>query len=234
MGSHRLHLIAPRCEINDAARKGAAGAQEWLDATRIYKSWESFYQCEGSGLRLAFTRRTGRKRHVADFKEALEEVFKHSPEHLSGNIYLIFGPEDHGLNTEDLSMVNFRCHLPVYGPFPSMNLSQAVLLAQFILAQFLEENELKTHHKANTSSEATGIHSLDNPKPLFFPEESLKEWITTMGFDVRARKASAIITLRRLLLRNTPNEDDLRVLDAILQQNIRKLRKSLKLNAKNE
>jgi tRNA C32,U32 (ribose-2'-O)-methylase TrmJ len=45
-----------------------------------------------------------------------------------------------------------------------------------------------------------------------------------MGFDIKARKASAYLTLKRLFLQKFPTQHEMQVLDAILQQNIRKLK----------
>jgi hypothetical protein len=44
-----------------------------------------------------------------------------------------------------------------------------------------------------------------------------------MGFNIGARRASAYLTLKRLFLQNLPSKHEMHVLDAVLQQNIRKL-----------
>ena len=41
---------------------------------------------------------------------------------------------------------------------------------------------------------------------------------------MRARRASAYLTLRRLFLQNLPTRHEIQVLEAVLQQNIRKLK----------
>ena len=45
-----------------------------------------------------------------------------------------------------------------------------------------------------------------------------------MGFNIQARRASAYLTLRRLLLFNRPTQHETQVLEAILQQNLRRLK----------
>ncbi|MGE0527687.1 MAG: TrmH family RNA methyltransferase [Bdellovibrionales bacterium] len=213
MGCDRLILVDPRCEVNSKAKQMAAGAQEQLRTLRAYPSWEDFYAHEGDGIRIALTRRGGRKRKV----EALEERLGDLGPELPGHLYLIFGPEADGLQSEDLAFVNFACHLPVYGEFASLNLAQAVLLAgHMVRSRFPPEFMPK-----QVTGEAEDIVS-----PFYFPDQLIKDWLVAMGFDVRARRSSAYLTLRRLFLQNRPTRHEIQVLESILQQNIRKLQES--------
>lgn len=213
MGASRLILIDPRCELNEKAREMAAGAQENLLTSVVYSSWREFLEKEGDGLRLALTRRTGRQRKVFSLKEKLAELGPNRPE----NIYLIFGPEADGLDAEDLAYVNFCVHLPVFGEFGSMNLAQAVLLALYITREQFPPAEQPSQTKGESPVAI---------QPFYFPDQLIKDWLTAMGFDVRARKASAYLTLRRLFLQNQPTRHEFQVLEAVLQQNIRKLRET--------
>ncbi len=213
MGAHRLILIDPHCEINSKAKQGAAGAQEALESLKIYKDWPDFYQSEGSGLRLALTRRSGKLRPPLDLRQAIQRQKPFMEAGDLTHIYLVFGPEDDGLSSDDLAFVNLSCQLPTYGPFPSLNLAQAVLLALYICQSGLESFSLSSEHPPSPCL-----------KPLYFPDQSLQDWLTAMGFDIKARRSSAYLTLRRLLLQNQPTNTELQVLEAILQQNIRKLK----------
>ncbi|RME16161.1 MAG: TrmH family RNA methyltransferase [Bdellovibrio sp.] len=210
MGAQRLILIDPQCEVlNEESRKAAAGAQEQLKNHVVYQSWEDFYQSEGEGVRVALSARKGKRRKALSLEEAGRII--ESKNTIRSHFYFIFGPEDHGLSSDDLSFCNFCCSLPVYGKFSSYNLSQAVLLCLFLVRSswsFLKERSGK-----------------EKPlKPLSFPDESIKEWLEEIGFDLSARRSSAYLTVRRLLLENIPTPHELMVLEAILHQNIRKLR----------
>lgn len=208
MGADRLILIDPKCELSEKAREMAAGAQEKLRTAVIYPSWKEFFAAEGEGLRLALTRRSGRQRKVFNLKEKLVELTG-----APANLYLIFGPEADGLDAEDLAYANFYVHLPVHGEFGSLNLAQAVLLALYVVR---EQFPMAVSQTKGESPEAV--------QPFYFPDQLIKDWLTAMGFDVSARKASAYLTLRRLFLQNLPTRHELQVLEAILQQNIRKLK----------
>lgn len=213
MAADRLILIDPKCKVDSMARILAAGAQDQLSHVVTYPSWNEFYNHEGDGLRIALSRRAGKKRKVTDFKKTLGRNLEVLPNHL----YLIFGPESDGLNADDLAFANFTSYLPVHGEFQSMNLAQAVLLTLFIARDLVPLN--------SAIEPTTKTGRADPPvQPFYFPDQLIKDWIEAMGFDVSARKASAYLTLRRLFLQNRPTAHEFRVLEAILQQNIRKLK----------
>lgn len=212
MGGQKLILINPQCELDLTARQMAAGAQSQLENCVRYDSWDSFYKNEPDGLRLAMTRRGGRKRKVFNFKERLEFLKSQGSSH--GDVYLIFGPEADGLDSDDLAYAHFACHLPVDGEFASLNLAQAVLLGLYVAREQFPSQATK--NVIGKQPEAI--------QPFYFPDELIKEWLTAMGFDVNARRASAYLTLRRLFLQNLPTRHEMQVLEAILQQNIRKLK----------
>ncbi len=214
MGGDSLILLDPQCEVNSKARQAAAGAQEALARRRTYKTWEEFYSHEGEGVRLGLTRRVGKGRKIYPIREILtnleaNENFKEHP-----HIYLFLGPEDTGLNGDDLAFMNYNCELPIYGEFQSLNLSQAALLTLFVVKDFFEKSP-----PVSKAKEAAVM-------PTYFPDQSIKRWLTAMGFDVSARKASAYLTLRRLFLQNNPTQHEVQVLESVLQQNIRKLEDS--------
>lgn len=212
MGADRLILIDPRCAVNTQAKEMAAGAQDRLTRATVYPTWDEFYQSEDEGLRLALTRRGGRNRKVFALEEKLTEVAATS---LPETLYLIFGPEADGLDKDDLGFVNFAVHLPVYGEFASLNLSQAVLLALFVTRQTFKPEILPAQVKGLQVPAA---------RPFYFPDQLLKNWLTAMGFDIQARKASAYLTLKKLFLQNLPTQHEIQVLESILQQNVRKLK----------
>lgn len=215
MGADRLILLNPQCKLSVKAKEMAAGAQDMLSSAIIYKSWDKFLAYEGEGIRLGLSRRGGRKRKIFPLDKKLSELAAAAS--IPENLYLIFGPEADGLDSEDLAFVNFTVHLPVFGDFASLNLAQAVLLTLFITRQKFVPEILPKQVKGVVS---------ETVQPFYFPDPLIKEWLTAMGFDVKARRASAYLTLRRLLLQNLPTRHEIQVLEAILQQNIRKLKKA--------
>lgn len=218
MGASRLILIDPRCEVNSKARQSAAGAQKYLAQRLTYDSWDHFYQNEGQGVRIGLTRRDGKLRSVVPLPDLLDQL----PALLKGQppqpIYLILGPEDDGLAAEDLSFLNHCASLPHFGQFPSMNLSHAALLGSYLIQEWIQKRN------NNPTMNLNGSCTSSPSSPLFFPDQAIRDWLDAMGFSLSRRRASAYTTLRRILLHNQPTESELQVLEAILRQNIRKLR----------
>lgn len=222
MGAHHLHLIQPQCEINYDAQQMAANGQAALQNRKTYASWEEFFDLNPDGIRVALTARDGRARTLYDLKSGLEfiKTLPQVQEAPLTKIYLFFGPEDCGLSGEEIDHSHFACSLPTYGANWSLNLAQATLLALFIL-------------RDSWGGQRTTLEGQFLPREVLIPsgeKESnklpdgvLKSWIETLGFDLSKRRINAYTVLRRILLHNIPTPKELRILEAILQQTVRKL-----------
>lgn len=220
MGADRLILIDPKCEITLKAHQSAASGQVPLENRITYSSWDEFHQKEGQGVRIAFTARDGKGRQVREFKDVLHYLKKEDPQFQKTSssmipIYLIFGPEDWGLSAEDLALVHFACCIPTWGDNSSLNLAQAVLLSLFIFRDQWGGN--RTILEGQTSPRRASTQNI-------FPDSALQTWLREMGFEIDNRPISAYSVLKRMLLQNVPNTKELKILDIILNQSIRKLR----------
>lgn len=223
MGAHNLILIDPQCEITLKAHQAAASGQKPLEQARRYSSLKQFYAQEPDGIRIALTARDGKGRLVRDLGEALTWIRNEHPEFTKEDddsnlpIYLIFGPEDWGLSTEDIELAHFACCIPTYGENWSLNLGQAVLLALFILRGQWGGDRTKLDGQQKKRKE------IQNPS--VFPEQTLKTWLQEMGFEIRENsKVNVYRVLKRMLLQNIPNKKEIKILETVLQQSIRKLK----------
>lgn len=218
MGVHRLILINRQCEITFQAQQAAATGQSALQNRTEYASWQDFFQAEPDGVRIALTARSGRLRDVQDLSAQLQQLKTSQPEHNIRPIYFIFGPEDAGLSFEDLKQAHFSCSIPIFGQNPSLNLAQATLLTLFIFRQSLVSNSTIQNSpsawKENLPADAIHLPRL---------EELLKNWMLALGFDLREQHMSAYTVLRRLMLHSVPNQKELKILDVVLNQSVRKL-----------
>lgn len=220
MGAHRLILVDPQCGINSDAKRAAVGCQNFLTDRTVYMDWDEFYEKEGEGLRIAFTARSGKFRPAVEAEELFKEIQKEREESNRGlanakNIYLYFGREDSGLSSEDVELCHHSCTLMTYGKYSSLNLSQAVLIALYTAQKQL---------KPDVQFEKPMIGPESQVSPTFFPKESLQEWLETVGFDISNKKVNANKVLQNLLLRNQPSSKELRILEVVLKQTIRKLK----------
>lgn len=219
MGAERLILVDPKTELTITAQKAAASGQAALQNRTVYAGWSDFYQTEAEGIRIAFTARDGKGRQVRDFQETLHWLAKEHPLFNSEDtspvpVYLIFGPEDWGLSGEDLEKVHFACSIPTFGDNTSLNLAQAALLALYTLRTTW----------GGQRAQLEGQQPKRKEQDVAFPEKVLRAWIEEMGFDTTNRDMNAFTVLRRMLLQNVPSEKEMRILNTVLNQGLRKLR----------
>lgn len=223
MGYGKLFLIDPQCEIDSEARMGAAGAQKELEERTTYKTWEEFNKNHPASFRVGLTRRIGKHRKLFPFETGIENYFnslieknEFSPE-TKKEFFLVYGPEDHGLATEDLDNVNICCHLPLYGDFKSLNLAQATLLSQHI-AHSVYFNKFLKNINITSEDKGKGDFLDDAVDPSFFPNESLLIWLKTMGFQIDPTRLNAFETIKKMILRGFPSQKELSTFEKALRQ----------------
>ncbi len=214
MGAQRLILIDPKCEYDLEARQGAAGAQTHIVEATRYKDIAEFLNREPEGIRVALCARIKKDTDAMSFDDRAVSLVQQQNEG-PRPIYLFFGPEDHGLENEDLEYMHFICSLPIFGEFKSINLSHAVMLALYVIRTTETKNAVALDNlNAKSSSKGPGF---------FFPKLALKEWLTTLGFETGDRRNDAYKVLKRILLNNQASAKELRTLEAIVNQTVRKL-----------
>ncbi|MFN8845213.1 MAG: RNA methyltransferase [Bdellovibrionales bacterium] len=221
MGFEKLILVSPQCEITFDAQQAAATGQTALQNRTVYSSWNEFEKNEPDSIRIAFTTKDGKARQVRDLKPTLDWIQKHSPQFSKPEnpipiIHFVFGREDWGLSSEDIENCNFACCLPTFGENPSLNLAQAVLIALFIIREHWGGSRTPLEHKGAIRSQSQTTRE--------FPDAVLKEWLEVLGFDLDRGKVNAFAVLKRILLQNTPDTKEVKILEAVVQQTIRKLK----------
>lgn len=226
MGFTKLILLDPKCDLTIEAQKAAATGQEALQNRTVYKSWQEFYDHEPRGFQIATSARDGRGRQSEDLATILNRLKDSHPAFEKADsetdqtvvFHLVFGPEDHGLEAHDLQYAHHCCSIPTFGDNPSLNLSQATLLALFIFRQVFggTRTRLDGQQKPRERQKRAPI----------FPDESLRKWLEEMNFDLSKKKINVFTVLRRMMLQNAPSEKEFRVLEIALQQSIRRMRET--------
>lgn len=229
MGVEKLILLAPRCELTYEAQQTAATGQAGLQNRVTYSSWSEFLENEPESIKICFTARDGKGRQVRDIDDVLQDIKEKSPQFQHSSdipyvIHLVFGPEDWGLSAEDLENANFCACIPTFGENWSLNLAQATLLAMFSLRKAWggERTPLDGGQERRAPQGIEGIN----------PDQTLKTWLTEMGFDLSKKRINVYTVLRRMLLQNTPTKKELMILETVLQQSIRKLEEYNRLRKK--
>lgn len=234
MGGSRMILVAPRCELTVEAKQGAAHAQDRLSNTVVYASLEEFSRAEGDGLRIALSGkdfRLGESEPLDRVVNSMVADREHMIHSLSQPLYLFFGPEDDGLSAEEMAICHHVCSLPTFGEITSLNLSHAVLLALYIVRAALERPAPGATHDSDATLASTQPNARARKielKSLYLPRETIREWLTELGFDLSHERINIETKLTRMLLSHAPSQDELRLLNTVLHQTVRKLRANSK------
>jgi tRNA/rRNA methyltransferase len=128
-GVSSLIIVNPKCNhLSEEALNHSVHAREILQ-NAIVKPSLTEAACEIE-IRIAFSRRVGqwRKRDYS-----LTELTEHLKPLRDKSIALVFGNEKHGLSNEDILLCDLLCYIPSAPEFPSLNLSQAVMVALYEL-----------------------------------------------------------------------------------------------------
>lgn len=122
-----LALVNPHCDhLSKSALNYAVHASEILEKARVFTSLGE--ALDDADLSAAITRRTGQWRK-RDF--ILEDFSKFLTGYEDRNVSLVFGREKYGLTNEEIRSADLICSIPSSEKFPSINLSQSVMITLY-------------------------------------------------------------------------------------------------------
>jgi len=129
-----------------------------------------------------------------------------------GEVAIVFGPEDRGLSTEELTYCHELIRIPSSRAYPSLNLSHAVMICCYELFLAAARDEL-----------ARGPAAYAEPRPARAEEisrmlESLKEALLAIGYLNRQNPEHVMLAIRRMLGRRDLEEREVRILLGIARQ----------------
>lgn len=147
MGFTSLKLVKPGEYLNDEARMLAHGSNDILENAQVFSSFSEAL------ADLDFTIATTAKRRSVKYNY-------HSCNDLSGlvsqkgnsinKIGIIFGREESGLTNEEVRACDIASFIPLNAPYPSLNLSQAVMIYAYELSGILQEVSEKIYGESSS------------------------------------------------------------------------------------
>jgi len=205
MGLSRLALVRPRCDhLQEQAWWMAYRAQEVLRAAQCHTSLAAAIDachcvaaCTGrTRLRTRLPRMT-----MNDFaaREAAPLLQRQAP------IALVFGSERCGLARADMELCTHIVTIPVATRTPSLNLSQAVMIACYELQRHACVTTPRTTEPAATREQVARL--LDD----------IQAALATHGRVRGQRQTTFVHALRRMLARTQSTPADLRVLHTLVK-----------------
>ncbi|HLF36229.1 MAG TPA: tRNA/rRNA methyltransferase [Cyclobacteriaceae bacterium] len=132
MGFGRLRLVNPRADhLGERSKMMAHGSHEVLDQAEIF---EDFNEAIMDMDLVVGTSSKRRKTHVDRVEgHLLPEIMSVKNEFVN-QAAVVFGCEESGLNNDQLKACDIISYIPLKESYPSLNLSQAVMLYAYILS----------------------------------------------------------------------------------------------------
>lgn len=141
MGHHDLRLVNPRCDhLGERARVLAHGSQQILEGATVYSSLAK--AMEGLDLNCATTARHRLEKYHYVSVRSLPALLAQKEEILK-RVGFVFGGERSGLNSNDIALCDVVTNIPQACLYPSLNLSQAVMVFSFMFSEALTEVQIK-------------------------------------------------------------------------------------------
>lgn len=158
MGYSELRLVRPLCNYqSDRAFALAHGSSEVLEGAQAFNTLqEATADCD---IRIAATARH-RKRQLAYHDVREIPALLAGREELWSRVAIVFGKESSGLSNDDLDACEIVSTIPQACPYPSLNLSQAVMVYSYTLAAGSTEVMIKDRrmdHREVLPEEYTSI-----------------------------------------------------------------------------
>lgn len=216
LGATSLSLIQPTVDpFEEKSRKAAAGANDQLDKLILFNSKHDYISKNSDKIIIGMSRRGGRLRSSQDLKTTLKHLAQDHHEALcTGGLQLVFGPEDHGLDSSEIEMCHYVCKLPKISDFQSFNLAQAVLLTLFIAQDSINLFYTKEHAKTKEQDTLIQFEEI---------EYLLKKWLLSLGMNLNSKRINSYEVLKRMIKKAVPSQREIRLFEKVLQQTIRQL-----------
>ena len=202
MGLGRLILAAPRCEINEEARRMAKAGIDVLSAAQVYQSLAA--AVAEIHMLVGTTGKSGGYR--ADTTTPRRLASKILDQAANQTVGILFGPEDTGLIDEDLRLCQFLIRIPTSRQAGSINLAQAVMIISY---------ELMLGGLTHEPCRALRLASVEQTEAMY---GQLEEALLKAGFLHPQNAKHMMFAIRRLLGRAGMESSDVGVLRGIARQ----------------
>lgn len=137
MGFGDLRLVAPDAMNRRESATMAVHADDVLETATTYRDLAA--AIADASITVGTTCRPGLYRAGAvALREAARELMALAK---NNRVAIIFGPEDHGLSNRELKLCHRLITIPTAPEYPSLNLSQAVIVVAYELRMALHEKQ---------------------------------------------------------------------------------------------
>jgi tRNA/rRNA methyltransferase len=131
MGFSSLRLVNPCDYLHVKSRMLAHGAQDVLENSKVFKSLESALIDIDFSIGTTAKRRS--VKHDYHNSDDIPSLIREKMGTIR-SLGMVFGREESGLANEELQLCNIASSIPLEESYPSLNLSQAVMLYAYLLS----------------------------------------------------------------------------------------------------
>jgi len=216
LGFDRLIIAEPATRDWVTARKLAVAAVPILENATVTDTLEEGISASGARYLVGTT---GRDRKYWDLKEVGQAAPGILERAASEKAAILFGPEDHGLSNEALTLCHAIVYLPTAGEVESYNLSHAVTLTLYtlLIAPTSDPDPQQTTVSQDSPSDPPSF------EPPTFEETQgmyghIEELLTETGFLWEDNSEHMMMVLREFLNRAEPSSDEVKMIRGICRR----------------
>lgn len=202
MGLTRLRLVAGCDHHHPDATMFAVSAKDLLERAECYPTLAA--ALADTTVSVGTTRRTGKYRQELLTPPQVAETFQQRGEGTTAA--LVFGREDHGLTTEELSLCTIQATIPSNDECGSLNLAQAVLIFCYELFGTTSKQQLDPARETASSVELEALFN------------HLEGTLGRIGFLNPQNPAHIMRYLRRMFFRADLDSREVAILRGMLSQ----------------
>ena len=203
MGLGGLVISGADDYMKSETRMMAASAGDVLGSARVCDSLEEAISPYSVILGVSRRVRSSRRR-IMDPREAARFIVREMGEKTAA---LVFGPEDSGLSADELGMCHGIVSIPAADAYPSLNLSQAVMVLAYELRMDLAESERKVR--------LFGAPSADELQSMLRQIESV---INDTGFTIRNPADQVMLHVREIIAGGVKTSQDARIVRGLFRR----------------
>jgi len=147
MSFNKLRLVNPCDYLSNEALKFAHGSKDILTSAKVFKSLREAIQ--DIDFIIGTSARIRRIKHdYFPIEQILGLIEK--KENNVNSIGIIFGREESGLTNKEVEQCNILSYIPIANKYPSLNLSQAVMIYAYELSKLNLNKEKKPVNNDNS------------------------------------------------------------------------------------
>ena len=132
MGFEELRLVNPANHQADKAKWLAHGSADVLQSAKIFNSLEDAIADLDFTIATTAKDRSTKSDYYAP--EMALEIVKNKEDTIS-SLGIVFGREERGLTNDELRQCDIASTIPLFNPYPSINLAQAVMIFAYVFSK---------------------------------------------------------------------------------------------------